>query len=244
MRKFTLPDNLIMLFVLLVAALMTLAAQAADFTAEVATDKAGYRIGETVRWVIYARTSQGDNVGISMITLALNEDKAEPLNAASTVTSEFGPANNFFFFSPGMPHISDGISKLLDINTFQLFPTRKLNVGNDGSLHILAEGSYTVSVPGVHTLSVSKIAANYWPNTTANAVGFENKFAIPTTFAVYLPADIDMDGDVNFIDLQILARQWLLPGSFPADIAPEGGDGIVNFYDFSLLASQWLKSIY
>jgi len=57
------------------------------------------------------------------------------------------------------------------------------------------------------------------------------------------PGDIDNDGDVDFGDLSILARQWRQPGGdYPsADIAPCVGDGIVDFLDLSVLCRYWLE---
>ena len=63
--------------------------------------------------------------------------------------------------------------------------------------------------------------------------------------AVYEAADLDDDGEVNFIDFAILTNQWLqAPGNPSADIAPIGdSDGIVDFWDLGILVDQWLQSI-
>jgi len=57
-------------------------------------------------------------------------------------------------------------------------------------------------------------------------------------------ADIDLDDDVDFYDLMIMAGQWQqAPGTPSADIAPETPDGIVNLKDFAVLAKDWLEGI-
>ena len=58
--------------------------------------------------------------------------------------------------------------------------------------------------------------------------------------------DLDDDGDVDLIDVQIMASEWATAGTL-ADIGPitgpgAGGDGWVDFIDFSVLASDWQKS--
>ena len=54
-------------------------------------------------------------------------------------------------------------------------------------------------------------------------------------------ADIDRDGDVDFVDYAILASQWRqAPGVPSADIEPVSGNGIVNLPDLGLLVDNWL----
>lgn len=55
--------------------------------------------------------------------------------------------------------------------------------------------------------------------------------------------DLDGNGQVNVVDLGIMAGQWGSPGGVPdADIAPVGGgDGTVNMKDFRRLAKDWMK---
>jgi parallel beta-helix repeat protein len=55
-------------------------------------------------------------------------------------------------------------------------------------------------------------------------------------------ADIDGDGDVDFVDYAILASQWQQePGEPSADIAPPpAGDGFVDINDLALLVEYWL----
>ena len=61
-------------------------------------------------------------------------------------------------------------------------------------------------------------------------------------FILKTPGDINSDGIVDYLDLEILLDQWLQPPGVPsADIAPPpNGDNIVNFLDFALLAQSWL----
>lgn len=60
---------------------------------------------------------------------------------------------------------------------------------------------------------------------------------------LFLIADLDQNGLVDFKDFAILASQWLQePGQPSADIAPlYNSDNIVNALDLKLLAEQWLK---
>ncbi len=50
--------------------------------------------------------------------------------------------------------------------------------------------------------------------------------------------DLDGDGVVDVMDLEIMAGEWLSEG-VSADIEPDGGDGIVNLSDLAVLASNW-----
>ncbi|MHC5100820.1 MAG: glycoside hydrolase family 3 N-terminal domain-containing protein [Planctomycetota bacterium] len=59
--------------------------------------------------------------------------------------------------------------------------------------------------------------------------------------------DLDDDGDVDIVDVQIMASEWATAGTQadigPIDINGDGGDGWVDFGDFAVLASDWQKSI-
>jgi hypothetical protein len=56
----------------------------------------------------------------------------------------------------------------------------------------------------------------------------------------YVPGDIDLDGSVNAVDLEVLSEQWLgEPGVPTADIAPLAGDGLVDMADLGVLAGNW-----
>jgi hypothetical protein len=59
---------------------------------------------------------------------------------------------------------------------------------------------------------------------------------------LFLVADLNQDGIVNFEDFAILANQWLQPPGTPsADIAPAPvGDNVVNGLDLLGLTEQWL----
>jgi len=58
------------------------------------------------------------------------------------------------------------------------------------------------------------------------------------------PADLVVDGVIDWLDLEVLTSQWLQePGSPSADIRPWPTDGVVNLLDFALLAEQWLKNV-
>ena len=60
---------------------------------------------------------------------------------------------------------------------------------------------------------------------------------------LFLVADLNRDGLVNFRDFAILAGQWFQePGIPSADIAPlPGGDNIVNIPDLAMFVGQWLR---
>ncbi|UCF42554.1 MAG: right-handed parallel beta-helix repeat-containing protein [Planctomycetota bacterium] len=60
-------------------------------------------------------------------------------------------------------------------------------------------------------------------------------------YSIPNPADIDEDGDVDFVDFDILASQWEdVPGTPSADVAPPGGDGMVDGVDLGFLVKYWL----
>lgn len=50
--------------------------------------------------------------------------------------------------------------------------------------------------------------------------------------------DLDGDGVVDAMDLEVMAGEWLSEGVL-ADIEPAGGDGVVNLSDLAVLASNW-----
>jgi hypothetical protein len=61
---------------------------------------------------------------------------------------------------------------------------------------------------------------------------------------LFLAADLNEDGLVNFLDFAILGGQWLQePGVPSADIAPPpAGDNIVNILDLRAFVEHWLRS--
>ncbi|MBN2272394.1 MAG: PhoPQ-activated pathogenicity-related family protein [Sedimentisphaerales bacterium] len=70
------------------------------------------------------------------------------------------------------------------------------------------------------------------------------KFTTEVTVVPYhLPfsCDFDQDADIDLIDLDTFANQWLATAPSPADVAPKGGDRMVNFYDFTACAQNWSK---
>ena len=60
---------------------------------------------------------------------------------------------------------------------------------------------------------------------------------------LFLVADLNQDGLVNFKDFAIMADQWRQqPGEPSADIAPlDERDNIVNALDLRILVGQWLR---
>jgi hypothetical protein len=50
------------------------------------------------------------------------------------------------------------------------------------------------------------------------------------------PNDINHDGFIDMLDIDMLFEQWLMPGENQADI---NRDNIVNFRDFAELAPAW-----
>jgi len=57
----------------------------------------------------------------------------------------------------------------------------------------------------------------------------------------YLPfaCDFDRSGDIDMVDLNVFADQWLHTGELPADVAPKTGDGTVDFLDFVTFGRNW-----
>ena len=60
-----------------------------------------------------------------------------------------------------------------------------------------------------------------------------------------MKADIDMNGDVNFVDFACLANYWMDTNCDVADDYCEGADygqdGDVDVYDMFVLAYSWLN---
>jgi hypothetical protein len=50
--------------------------------------------------------------------------------------------------------------------------------------------------------------------------------------------DLNKDCGVDFVDLGMMAEDWLLE-ELSADVAPDGGDGFVNFLDWAIFADGW-----
>jgi parallel beta-helix repeat protein len=59
-----------------------------------------------------------------------------------------------------------------------------------------------------------------------------------------LPADLDRNGSVDLLDLELLSDDWVRMGNIRlADKADFNLDGTVNFRDFAALAGDWQKSV-
>jgi hypothetical protein len=71
--------------------------------------------------------------------------------------------------------------------------------------------------------------------------------SVDTDLSLGFRGDLDNDGNVDIVDVQIMASEWATAGTQadigPIDINGDGGDGWVDFIDFSVLASDWQKSI-
>ena len=77
-----------------------------------------------------------------------------------------------------------------------------------------------------------------WTHPAANKIA-HSVAAIAPQGIIY--GDINSDGEINGMDLGILASQWLqVPGEPSADIAPINGDMKVNLIDFAKLANDWM----
>lgn len=64
---------------------------------------------------------------------------------------------------------------------------------------------------------------------------------VDTEISLGFRGDLDDDGSVDLVDVQIMANEWATAGT-QADIEPIGGDGWVDFRDFAVLALNWLDS--
>ncbi|HUU85062.1 MAG TPA: PEP-CTERM sorting domain-containing protein [Phycisphaerae bacterium] len=163
----------------------SVASGAPTINLKVITDKATYDPGDPVNWTIYAWTAPAGNAGVALLGVTLTEDQGEVLQPADVtdydlvivVVSEltgstYGLTNKYILRSPGTSDPSGGL--LADILVDQDEAKRKLDVGNGGGEYLFAQGSFTATVQNcLHTLSLSFTGANYWPNGTDTAVGFD-----------------------------------------------------------------------
>ena len=184
MRRLILSAGMVMLSATL--------ASAATLYLSVETDKDVYGLGETVNWTVFAWASTGDNAGVALLGVTLFEDRDELLSPAETtgggptfelLDTEYGVDEWFALQSPGTPNPAGG--ELADIvaNQNPAFPL--YDIGNDGSPHLFAKGSYVPTQLGDHTLRPSVTGANYWPDEAgSNAVAFETVSTTPKTFTV------------------------------------------------------------
>ena len=198
----------------------SVASGAPTINLKVTTDEAEYDPGETVNWTIYAWTAPAGNAGVALLGVNLTEDRGETLSPAETdyylgiVLSAMwelaGPdpdqgayyavANEFTLHSAGTPSapLPGG---LLDILCYQSpavtpRPSSTLNKGNDGAEYLFAKGSFTATVPDCwHTLSLSTTGANYWPNDTDPAKGFDTEtFTSASYYVTPEPASLCLLG--------------------------------------------------
>jgi len=160
----------------------SVASGAPTINLKVITDKATYDPGDPVNWTIYAWAAPAGNAGVAILGVTLTEDQGEVLSPALTTGSglmkrllggEYGAFESYILasagtYAPGTP------SGLVDILVYQMPEGRELGHGNDGSQHLFAQGSFTATVENcLHTLSLSITGANYWPNATDSALGFD-----------------------------------------------------------------------
>lgn len=226
---------------------------------KVETDQDAYAVGQTVHWTIYAWAEAGTNRGISLITLDLNDSANEALNPALMAggdfqDTEFGAPQKFVLTQSGTPAASP--PRLQSILTMQMPADRLLDVGNDGTPHVLCKGSYTATVVGSHTLNILDPNANYWPNAIDNADDFETIDITNAAFevilepavcgdpgTVYLAADLNQNCYINLIDYHILASQFARDDCVaPAwcSRADINQDGLVDLIDLWRFSNQWL----
>ena len=136
---------------------------------KVETDKAQYEPGDTVSWQISAWANSGDNEGISLVGIDLNDSAGDLLNQATLFGTDFGAGNGFVLTGLGTPSVA--APRLQDVFAGQF--TKTPNIANDGDEHIFASGNYVATADGWHTLSVSLRSGNYWPIGGGNAQAFE-----------------------------------------------------------------------
>jgi len=171
----------------------TSVASAATISMSVTTDKDTYLPGEMVHWTIYAWASSGDNAGVALLSADLADSLGEVFNAA--LTSGGGPTFElqgtgygvdewFILQSAGNPGVAGQLQDIL-VNQSPSFP--KYNIGNVGSESlalVYAQGEFEATMMGVHTLSASVRAANYWPTGGGSAQDFGTKIGGNTQFEV------------------------------------------------------------
>ena len=143
-----------------------------------------------------------DNHGIALLNMRINDDQGEAMEAADTTevsedkfeltNTYYSRARGFILESAGTPTGTTpkfpNPGGLFDILVQQNPDTLDedwlpivYDVGNDGTPHIFAQGSYTATVAGTHRLTATLLTtyANYWPSHDAplqNPVAFEVVF--------------------------------------------------------------------
>lgn len=163
----------------------------------VKTDQVSYRLGDTVSWTIYAWASKGDNRGVALLSVHLDDDRGETLSPALLGENGFQDTaygTDMKYLVMGEGTVADQPPRLRNIMVIQLPWEKHLDVGNDGnSNHILAKGQFVVTSPGKHELRVILNAANYWPDDTSNAAPFEFKSELQASFVVMFPEVLYVD---------------------------------------------------
>lgn len=226
----------------------------ATINVRIETDKARYKVGDTVFWTVYAWASSGDNHGVSFLSIHLDDDTDDKLglpfldldvpDGPEFLDTAYGVDEKFLIIASGAP--SDDPPDLREISVAQVQWDMLLEVGNDGlSDHVLAKGSYTVSVLGEHTLNPSfyGTGAHYWVDATGKAFPFETQNLIPTSFTVVLISDVNEDYYINFIDYGMILAYWGLPScpeTSDCGNVDLNRDGVLNLADIVIFAGQWL----
>lgn len=226
-------------------------AHSATLNLQVKTDKFAYSPGDTVLWTIYAWASTGDNRGIALLSVDLDDDTNDLLNLPFTEAGQFTDSaygNDEKFEIMGNEDGGTTSSEppdLRDITVMQMPLDKVLDIGNDGSTdHILATGSYTVSVIGTHALNVIFKGANCWPDSINYPVAFDLVIENPAIFQVVLSADVNADNYVDFLDYAIISQNWPqtnCAATSDCNATDLNRDGTVNLPDIAIFASQWLS---
>jgi hypothetical protein len=124
--------------------------------------------------------------------------------------------------------------ELIDNTTMEQVPSALLDVTYDAGTNtasftfpgytdsILPAGDYTAKILGTLT------------DLAGNPLGAETPFDF-TVAAVYLDADVNMDGFVNIFDINLVSANWGTAG--PAGDANH--DNIVNIFDINLVSAFW-----
>jgi len=187
---------------LVAAACMAVPASAATLNLKVTTDQPAYAPGDTVTWTITAWASAGDNQGVAMLGVDLQESQLEALASAlldsvagDPSTQElhlslYNHANGFLLASdltdgtPGGTYDPDVPGVLSEVGVLQMPFAPVFNVGNDGQEHVFAAGHYVATALGSHTLSLSVTGSQYWPLVGDAPANFEWTNNTPATFLV------------------------------------------------------------
>jgi hypothetical protein len=88
------------------------------------------------------------------------------------------------------------------------------------------------------TLSAAALEIGTFNNLSADNGYFDN---YSVTSVPYLRGDVNTDGIVNGLDLNMVATNWLKTGVAPTGDVNE--DGIVNGLDINIIASKWLTTL-